>query len=264
MMIERGNPLSGATQRPRQVQEKRPVPRRSKHVLFMKKLWNMIERGHPLWVVTQITSQESPKHVHLMTARASTLKIKQHMIKVRHPLSAVTQVTRQEPPKHVPLMKAQTSTLETKQILIARETRCRPWRKSRARWRATNAERGEHWFPNTWSATFCCETSWELLCSRIGQEDQEPPSPTCSSTRFTTKQSLQPVQYDDKANDSGRGQRGAVWIARDGLQKRSAKHAYHTGVQASSIAHAGISWKKLLPIEVSLNFQWTFFQFQNT
>ena len=33
-----GNPLSGATQGPRQVKEKRPVPRRSKHVLFMKKL----------------------------------------------------------------------------------------------------------------------------------------------------------------------------------------------------------------------------------
>ena len=28
--------------------------------------------------------------------------------------------------------------------------------------------------------------------------------------RSTTKQSLQPVQYDDKANDSGRGQRRAV------------------------------------------------------
>ena len=37
-MTERGNPLSGATQGPRQVEEKRPVPRRSKHVLFMKKL----------------------------------------------------------------------------------------------------------------------------------------------------------------------------------------------------------------------------------
>ena len=44
MMIERSNRLSGATQGPRQVQEKRPVPRRSKHVLYMQKLLNMIER----------------------------------------------------------------------------------------------------------------------------------------------------------------------------------------------------------------------------
>ena len=106
--MERGNPLSGATQGPRKVEEKRPVPRRSKHVLFMKKLLNMIERG------------KYPKHVHLMTARASSLNIKQHMIERGNPLSAVTQITSQEFPKHVPLMKAQTSSLETKQIMIER------------------------------------------------------------------------------------------------------------------------------------------------
>ena len=48
-----------------------------------------------------------------------------------------------------------------------------------------------------------------VSCSRVREEDREPPSPTCSSTRSTTKRSLQPVQYDDKANDSGRGQRRA-------------------------------------------------------
>ena len=185
-MIERGNPLSGATQGPRQVEEKRPIPRRSKHVLFMKNLLNMIERGHPLSAVTQITSQEPPKHVHLMTARASTSKIKQHMI----------------------------------------EQGNRPWRKSRARSRAINAERGEHWLPNTWIATFCCKTSSELSCSRIGQEDRESPSPTCSSTRSPTKRSLQPVQYDDKANDSGRGQRRAVWTVRDRIRNQDGKTSW--------------------------------------
>ena len=44
-------------QGPRQVEEKRPVLRRSKHVLFMKKLLNMIEREHLLSAVTQVTSQ---------------------------------------------------------------------------------------------------------------------------------------------------------------------------------------------------------------
>ena len=80
IMLERRNPLSAVTQVTSQVQEKRPVPRRSKHVLFVKKLLNMMERGNPLSAVTQITSQEPPKHVHLMTPKASTLKIKQHMI----------------------------------------------------------------------------------------------------------------------------------------------------------------------------------------
>ena len=75
-MMERGNPLSVATQGPRKVAEKRPVPRRSKHVLFMKKLLNMIERGNPLSAVTQITSQEFPRHVPLMKAQTSTLETK--------------------------------------------------------------------------------------------------------------------------------------------------------------------------------------------
>ena len=43
--------------------------------------------------------------------------------------------------------------------------------------------------------------------------------------------------------------------------KRSAKHAYHTGISAWSIARAGISCtKKQRPIEISINFRWTFFQ----
>ena len=49
------------------MEEKRPVPRRSIHVLFTKKLSKTIERGNPL------LKQEEPKHVHLMTARVSTL-----------------------------------------------------------------------------------------------------------------------------------------------------------------------------------------------
>ena len=78
--IERGNPLLEPTQGSRQVEEKRPVPRTSKHVLFMKKLLNMIECSNPL------LKQENPNHVHLMTARASTLKIKRHMIGRGNPL----------------------------------------------------------------------------------------------------------------------------------------------------------------------------------
>ena len=46
--------------------------------------------------------------------------------------------------------------------------------------------------------------------------------------------------------------------------RRSAKHAYHTGILASSIAHAGISCrKKQRAIENSLNIQWIFFQSQS-
>ena len=73
IMTERGNPLLEPTQGSRQVEEKRPVLRRSKHVLFMKKLSNMIEWCNPL------LKQEHPKHVPLMKAQASTLETKQFM-----------------------------------------------------------------------------------------------------------------------------------------------------------------------------------------
>ena len=52
-----GSPLLEPTQGSRQVDEKRPVLRRSKHVHFMKKLLNVIERGNPLSAVTQAASQ---------------------------------------------------------------------------------------------------------------------------------------------------------------------------------------------------------------
>ena len=49
-------PVVGCDRR-RKLEEKRPVPRRSRHVLFMKKLLNMIEREDPLSAVTHVTSQ---------------------------------------------------------------------------------------------------------------------------------------------------------------------------------------------------------------
>ena len=76
--IERGNPLLELTREPRKMEEKRPVLRRSIHVLFTKKLSKPIERGNPL------LKQVEPKHVHLMTARVSTLKW--HMIERGNPL----------------------------------------------------------------------------------------------------------------------------------------------------------------------------------
>ena len=175
----------------------------------------MIERWHPLFAVTQVTHEVQDKHVHLMTARASTLKIKQNMIERWHPLFAVTQVKRKEPPKHVPLVKARTSSLETKKIMIERGHPL--FAVTQVTRKVTSNQCWTRWsLTNTWIATSFCETSWELSCSWIGQEDREPPSPTCSSTRSTTKQSLEPVQFDDKENDSGRGQRRAVWTVWDG------------------------------------------------
>ena len=81
--IERGNPLLEQTREPCKMEEQRPVPRRSIHVLLTKKLSKPIERGNPL--LTQVET----KHVHLMTARVSTLKW--HMIERCNPLLKHTQ-----------------------------------------------------------------------------------------------------------------------------------------------------------------------------
>ena len=110
--IERGNTLLELTRKPLRMEEKRSVLRRSIHVLFTKKLSKTIERGNPL------LKHEEPKHVHLMTARVSTLKW--HMIERCNPLLKHTQIMCQMVPKHVLFMKAQASTLETKQFVIER------------------------------------------------------------------------------------------------------------------------------------------------
>ena len=80
------------------------------------------------------------------------------------------------------------------------------------------AERGEHGLPNSRVTTFRCGACAEHKRSRIDSKNWEPPRPTCSSTRSTTKPNLQPFQSRVKTDDSGRGQRRTVWIARDGPQ----------------------------------------------
>ena len=52
-----GQPVVGGDPRTAPGARKTSCPRRSKHVLFMKKLLNMIERRTPLSAVTQVTSQ---------------------------------------------------------------------------------------------------------------------------------------------------------------------------------------------------------------
>ena len=213
-MIERGNPLSGATQGPRKVEEKRPVSRRSKHVLFMKKLLNMTERGNPLSAVTRITSQEFPKHVHLMKAQTSTLETKQIMIERGNPLSAVTQVTSQ-----------------------VTSNQC--W------------TRGEHWLPNTWIATFCSENKLRTLVFVNWLRRSRTLTDILFNAIYKkTKPATRSVRWQSKWF--------RTWATQSFLNcsrrtlRRSSQNAYHTGVKASSIAHAGISWKKLWPFEASL------------
>ena len=89
--------------------------------------------------------------------------------------------------------------------------------------------------------TFCCEACAEYKRSRISSENWEPPKPTCSSTRSTTKPSLQSVQ---SGIQNRWFRKWATWSCVNCSRRtprRSAKHAYLTGVKASPVAQAGIS-----------------------
>ena len=107
-----GQPVVGTNTRTAQDGRKTSRSQEIEHVLFTKKLSKTIERSNPL------LKQEEPKHVHLMTARVSTLKW--HMIERGNPLLKHTQIMCQMVPKHVLFMKASASTLETKQFVIER------------------------------------------------------------------------------------------------------------------------------------------------
>ena len=69
-MIERGNPLFA-------LKEEHPVHRKSKHVHFVKKLWNIIERWNPLSAVMKITSTQllsalSKRLIHVSLVKVRT------------------------------------------------------------------------------------------------------------------------------------------------------------------------------------------------
>ena len=98
VVTDRGNPLSELTREPCKMEEQRPVRRRSMKILFTKKLFLRTDRGNPL------SKRVKPKHVHLMTARVSTLNW--HMIDRGNPLSKQTQKMCQMVAKHVLVMKA--------------------------------------------------------------------------------------------------------------------------------------------------------------
>ena len=60
-IVERGHPLFAVTQVTRKVQEKRAVLRRLTHVLCMKKPLDIVERGHPLFADSGRASSEIPE-----------------------------------------------------------------------------------------------------------------------------------------------------------------------------------------------------------
>ena len=95
--------------------------------------------------------------------------------------------------KRVLVMKVQGSMLETKLFVIDRR----------------NKSCG---FPNSRVTTFCCEKMCrEQQLENLSRKFRTTKiDMTCFSTKSTAKSNIQPVQYDVKANDSGRGQRRIV------------------------------------------------------
>ena len=71
-----------------------------------------------------------------------------------------------------------------------------------------------------------------------------------------------PFSEKSKKMIEGHGQCRAIWVGRRQILKCSAKNAFFTGIKASFIALAGISWNKVKPIEAPFNVHWTFSQFK--
>ena len=217
IMIERSNPLSGATQGPRQVEEKRPVPRRSKHVLFNEEAVKHDKAGTP--VVGRDTNHEPGASQTRSSDESKSFNVED---KTAHDRTVTPVVGRDT--SHEPGASQTRSSHESTNFNVGDETNHDRTGKSVVGRDKCHEPGNEQSMLNEVNIDFripglphiCCETSSELSCSSIGQEDRELPSPTCSSTRSTTKQRQQPVQYEDKANDSGRGRRSAVWTVRDG------------------------------------------------
>ena len=88
--IERGNPLLEQSREPCKMEEQRPFPRRSTHVLFTKKLSKPIERDNPLLKQTQKMCRKFPENVLFMKAWGSTLETKQFLIERSFVLYTVT------------------------------------------------------------------------------------------------------------------------------------------------------------------------------
>ena len=118
------------------------------------------------------------------------------------------------------------------------ETRC--FAVTQVTRKVTSNQCWTRWLQNTWIATLCCETSWELSCSWIGQEDREPPSPTnlfneiCKKTKPTIRSVRRQREWFRTW-----GSVEMFELFETGPKDARAKNAYHTGVKASSIAHRG-------------------------
>ena len=195
--IERGNPLLKPTQGSRQVEEKRPVLRRSKHVLFMKKLLNMKERSNPL------LEQEHPQTRSSDDSKSFNVKDKTAHDRTGQPVASCNT-------NNVPDGSQTRSSHESTSFNVGDET----IHDGTGQPVVNRDESGhEQTMLNEVHIDFripgfshslvkqAQNSRVRELVKKIGQEDREPPRSTCSSTRSTTNQSLQPVQCDVKEND---------------------------------------------------------------
>ena len=173
------------------------------------------------------------------------VKVETNHEKTGKPLFAATQITRKVPPKNIFFSWKHNLLrwrLEIHDKTVKPVVRCDASHEQ-------GHERSVHGLPNFWIATFCCEASWELSCSWISFEDREPPRSTCSSTRSTSVYN----QFSATAKKWSRtlATSSCLNCSRRTL-RRSAKHAYHTGVQVLFIAQAGIFLKN----SGQSNFHW--------
>ena len=156
----------------------------------------------------------------------------------------VEQIMCQMVPKHVPLMKAQISTLETKQIMKERGHTL-----SAVTLVTSQVTSKQCWTRWTWTSEYldCHILLWNKLRTLVFVNWSRSSRTTFTDMLFNAihckrKPTTRSVRRQSKWFRTWATQ--SFWNCSRRTLSRSAQNAYHVGVKASSIAHAGISWKK--------------------
>ena len=156
----------------------------------------MIERGNPL------LKQEEPKHVHLMTARVSTLKTKTAHDRTGQPVVETGHTN------NVPDGSQTRSFHESNNFNVEDEANHDGTVKPVVCRDASHEQGHEQSMLNEVNIDLripglphsVVKQHENSRVRELVKKIENHPAPTISSTRSTTKQSLQPVQYDVKEN----------------------------------------------------------------
>ena len=259
--IERGIPLLELTREPRKMEEKRPVLRRSIHILFTKKAVNNDRTGQPVVETGRIQTRSSDDSKSLNVEMAQSSQSSQPNPNPDHDRTGKPVVCRDISHAQGARKTSRSQEIETrsfheetvkhdrtgKPVVCRDASYAQDASQTRSSHESTNFNvEDETNHDRTGKPVVCRDASpaQGLEQSMLNEADidfripglphsvvkqaensrvrelvkkiENHPRRQSLQRDLQQKQCLQPVQQDVKENDSGRGQRRAVWTVRDG------------------------------------------------